>query len=68
MSRLNCDLNDLCAELCRWHNGTKGMRFGQQVLVMYGRRPGLTWPELFYEKDDRKAFEIAYREIEGGQT
>lgn len=62
--KLTCDFNTLCKELCLWHNGKKVMRFGQQLWNLYGR-PGLTWPELFYERDPQRAFVLAFNDING---
>ena len=45
------------------HGSSGPLRFGQWMIVEYAS-PGIVWPELFYEPDHNKAFNIILKELE----
>ena len=64
MSKFNTDLTDimLFKENSNW-NGDKGsLRFGQYIINKY-LNTGETAPEIFYETDAGKAFDMLCKEM-----
>lgn len=69
MNRLNITVDELNVEYAKFRpvkdsKGYDAVRFGQHVWNKHGA-PGHSFPELFYERDARKAYEIAFKELNG---
>lgn len=69
MSRLNMNVTDLNREYADFRpvkdsKGFDQVRFGQHIWNTYGVSDQ-SFPELFYQRDQRKAYDIAFTELNG---
>ena len=64
MARLNMTAESL-AKACRLYSEDSSLRselrFGQYIWNKFGP-VGQSWPELFYETDNGKAYEMAFKQ------
>jgi hypothetical protein len=51
------DIKDLAHEMTMWRKDPGQLRFGQRIWNLYGK-PGHSWPELFYEKNEMEAYSL----------